>query len=89
LVEKHAETCWVTVDSQFHNGVEFFKPKLAVHTSSPRTDLVPILIAGGEMTVDHMIKQDGNSVTERGPEWKVSNGGHSKLFTELSSVALV
>lgn len=89
LVEKHAETCWVTVDSQFHNGVEFFKPKLAVHTSSPRTDLLPILIAGGEMTVDHMIKQDGNSVTERGPEWKVSNSGHSKLFTELSSVALV
>lgn len=89
LLEKHTETCWVTVDSKFIDGIEFFKPKLAIHTSSPRTDLVPILISGGQMTVDHMIKQTGNSVTERGPEWKVSNSGHSQLFTELSSVALV
>jgi len=89
LLEKHAETCWVTVDSKFENGVEFFKPKLAIHTSTPRTDLVPILISGGLITVDHMIKQNGNSVTERGPEWKVSNQGHAQLFTELSSVALI
>lgn len=89
LLEKHTETCWVTVDSKFIDGIEFFKPKVAIHTSSPRTDLVPILISGGQMTVDHMIKQTGNSVTERGPEWKVSNSGHSQLFTELSSVALV
>lgn len=88
LLEKHTETCWVTVDSKFENGIEFFKPKIAIHTSSPRTDLVPILISGGQMTVDHMIKQTGTSVTERGPEWKVSNSGHSQLFTELSSVAL-
>ena len=89
LLEKHTETCWVTVDSKFENGIEFFKPKLAIHTSLPRTDLVPILISGGQMTVDHMIKQQGNSVTERGPEWKVSNSGHAQLFTELSSTALV
>ena len=89
LVEKHSETCWVTVDSKFVNGIEFFKPKLAIHTSSPRTDLIPILISGGQMTVDHMIKQQGNSVTERGPEWKVTNLGHSQLFTELSSIDFV
>lgn len=89
LLEKHTETCWVTVDSKFEDGIEFFKPKLAIHTSSPRTDLVPILISGGQMTVDHMIKQTGTSVTERGPEWKVSNSGHSQLFTELSSVSLI
>lgn len=88
ILEKHTETCWVTVDSKFENGIEFFKPRLAIHTSSPRTDLIPILISGGQMTVDHMIKQDGTSVTERGPEWKVSNSGHTQLFTELSSVAL-
>jgi hypothetical protein len=89
LLEKHTETCWITVDSKFIDGIEFFKPKLVIHTSSPRTDLVPILISSGQMTVDHMIKQTGTSVTERGPEWKVSNSGHAQLFTELSSVALV
>ncbi len=89
LLEKHTETCWVTVDSKFENGIEFFKPKIAIHTASPRIDLVPILISSGQMTVDHMIKQTGNSVSERGPEWKVSNSGHSQLFTELSSVSLV
>jgi hypothetical protein len=89
LIEKHSETCWVTVDTKFVNGIEYFRPKLAVHTSSPRLDLIPILISSGQMTVDHMIKRTGNSVSEKGPEWKVSNLGHSQLFTKLSSIALI
>lgn len=88
LQEKHAETAWVEVESTYVAGREYFKPTALLYTSVPRFDVFHLLVAKGLITMDHLIKQTGTAVNEKGPLWKIEPGGHSALFAGAREIAL-
>lgn len=71
ILLKHNRTCWVTCSENKSNGVTYFSPKDVTYTSGPRVDLLPLLIAKGDITLDHLIKRTSKGVHEKGPLWKV------------------
>ncbi len=71
ILKKHDRTCWVTCDEIKVDGVSYFTPQELTYTSGPRVDLLPFLIARGDITLDHLIKRTAGGVHEKGPLWKV------------------
>lgn len=84
LLEKHAETFWIEADSFEINGVEHFQLKSVIHTKQPIVSQLLPLIESGVITMDHLIKRSGkdNSVSEKGPLFKINKSNLNLLFPE-------
>lgn len=82
LLEKHAETFWIQADSKIIDGVEYFTIKSVTHTKSPLKSQLMLLIEDGTITMDHLIKLDGSSVTEKGPLFKINKKHLPLLFPD-------
>lgn len=80
LLSKHRETFWVQADPIVVCGKAYFNFTEVLHTRRPSTAQFDRLLAAGEVTVDHIIKENGNSAHERGPLFKVQRGSLNELF---------
>jgi hypothetical protein len=80
LAEKHAETFWVEADSSFVDGKEYFHYRRITHTRAPIVAQLEPLLDVGSITIDHLIKDDGARVVEKGPQLKIDDSGHRLLF---------
>lgn len=83
LEEKHAETFWIHAKSTLIDGDEYLTLMSVTHTKKPLiTQLLP-LIESGVITMDHLIKRKGgggNTVSEKGPLFKMNKRDLSLLF---------
>ncbi|MGB1259389.1 MAG: MvaI/BcnI family restriction endonuclease, partial [Akkermansiaceae bacterium] len=80
LLEKHQETFWITADEIKSRGKKYFHLQKVKHTRRPSTVQFNRLLSTGEISVDHMIKQSGNKVRERGPQFKIKGAALEELF---------
>jgi hypothetical protein len=80
LLEKHAETFWVSANSKIQDGHEFFHFTNVEHTKGPLLTNFEILIETGGISLDHLIKEKGMSVVEKGPIFKLSPSSFDILF---------
>lgn len=88
LGEKHAETFWVEADSLPIGEREYFQYRRITHTRDPVIAQLEPLIAAGSITMDHLIKDDGFKVVEKGPLFKVDDHGYALLFPQPRTYAL-
>jgi hypothetical protein len=90
LARKHRQTCWIVCEESVRAGVTHFLPTEVLYTHSPRVDLIPLLVAAGDMTLDHLIKRTPmGGVREKGPLWKVSKPAAPQLLTVADSFRLL
>jgi hypothetical protein len=80
LREKHAETFWVEADTAFVDGIEYFRYTRIMHTRGPIAAQLAPLIEAGHVTLDHLIKDVGGRVVEKGPLFKIDDEGLRLLF---------
>jgi hypothetical protein len=80
LEDKHHETFWVRMDECLLKGKPAFNILGIDHTGPPASQLFGALVAEGQITLDHLIKDSPRGVTERGPSFKVTPAGHEVLF---------
>lgn len=80
LIAKHRETFWITAKELTIKGKIHFQLTHIKHTRRPSTIQFNRLLASGEISVDHMIKQTGGKVRERGPQFKIKSGALQELF---------
>jgi len=64
LLEKHKETFWVSAESIFDDGKEYFQYKQVEHTRKPIVSQFDILLEQGVITLDHLIKRNINHSPE-------------------------
>lgn len=84
LKNKHAETFWVKAASEHRQDGEYIRFDTIVHTSKPVLQQVVPLLAGGAITVDHLIShKPGKGVKEQGPLFKVSEREFDTLFPRI------
>ncbi|WP_025563491.1 MvaI/BcnI family restriction endonuclease [Psychromonas sp. SP041] len=91
LKEKHAETFWVEAKSEVVNGVEQFQLLKVTHTKSPILSQLLPLIQSGVVTMDHLIKRNGqnNRVSEKGPLFKINKRDLELLFPKPITYSLI
>lgn len=80
LANKHRETFWISAKSEFHEGRERFRYETVTHTRSPNVAAFQTLCEIGVITVDHLIKIEGKTVTEKGPLFKINKEDFNLLF---------
>jgi hypothetical protein len=81
LIEKHNETFWISADSHYNDGREYFVFKKVEHTKKPIVAQFDVLIEQGLITVDHLIKHTpSGKVVEKGPLFKIVPSAISLLF---------
>ena len=82
LLTKHKETFWLKAESFSRGKSEYFRLKSAIHTKIPSVTHFDTMLESGDITVDHLIKQNKGkaSVTEGGPQFKVSDAKRPQLF---------
>ncbi len=81
LLEKHAETFWVSARSHLKDGSEFFEFQEVLHTKKPIPSQFDILVEQGAITMDHLIKRVPNGrVSEKGPFFKIESNALKLLF---------
>jgi len=80
LSEKHRETFWVEAETRKVCGREEFLFKRIEYTRAPYTHQFSDLLSAGMITVDHLIKEKGQSAHERGPLFKMNKAGFQLLF---------
>jgi hypothetical protein len=81
LVEKHAETFWVSAKSHLKEGNEFFEFQKVLHTKKPIASQFDILVEQGTITMDHLIKRvPSGRVSEKGPLFKIEASALEMLF---------
>ena len=88
LLEKHPETFWVKALTKRSSGVEHFHYVEAIHTRSPNTEALPVLIDDGTITFDHTSKRDKGRVTEHGPFFKIWPGDLDSILVTQSAYDL-
>jgi hypothetical protein len=94
LLEKHAETFWISAKSIFIDGVEYFQLASVIHTKKPiQAQLMP-LIESGVITMDHLIKRKVTStgrlqVSEKGPLFKLDKRDLGLLFPSIVTISLI
>lgn len=72
LLEKHNETFWISTDSVFEDGKEYFQYKTVEHTREPKVGQFDFLLEQGVITMDHLIKRNfQGKVVEKGPLFKI------------------
>jgi hypothetical protein len=91
LKEKHAETFWIEVSSQYIDGVEYFKLLSVTHTKTPLLNQLIPLIESGVITMDHLIKRQGKNgrVSEKGPLFKIDQKNFDLLFPKPVKYRLI
>ena len=80
LLDKHAKTFWVKADVKKIKGKEFFRFSEVEYTKSPIVTQFGTLLSGGQITLDHLIKENGASVNEKGPIFKLEHTALPLLF---------
>lgn len=82
LLEKHNETFWISADSSYFGGNEYFHYKLVEHTKKPIVSQFDLLVSQGLITVDHLIKRKSlqRRANERGPLFKINGNAIGLLF---------
>lgn len=83
LLEKHAETFWISAESIKIDGIEHFQLKSVTHTKSPLLNQLLPLISSGTITMDHLIKRKSGikpKVSEKGPLFKINKKDLPLLF---------
>ncbi|KYG82901.1 hypothetical protein AWW67_05595 [Roseivirga seohaensis] len=81
LLEKHKETFWVSAESKFEDGKEYFQYKEVEHTKKPIVSQFDILLEQGVITLDHLIKRNSkDKVVEKGPLFKIKPNSLDLLF---------
>lgn len=80
LLEKHAETFWVSANTKIENGREYFHFTKIEHTKGPLVTNLELLLELGKITVDHLIKERGSSAVEKGPIFKLDKNSLDVLF---------
>jgi len=81
LAEKHNETFWVSAAAEMVDGHEYFQLKGVRHTRKPILSQFEILLAQGEITMDHLIKRNARGrVAEKGPLFKINSASLPLLF---------
>jgi len=81
LQTKHPETFWVNAKEEVcDNGKVYFQLMDVVHTRRPSNRQFNRLLAVGSITVDHMIKEQGNRAHEKGPQFKIARSDRHELF---------
>ena len=90
LLEKHAETMWVEVETHTLDGAEHFAFRTATHTRAPSIAMFDSHLHTGSISVDHLIKGHGESglerVQEKGPLWKAERSALQSLFSGEAEV---
>ena len=89
LLTKHKETFWVKATSQKILGVEYLLYTSVEHTKKPIVENFLNLIEQGGITLDHLIKEKGNSAVEKGPIFKIHPRSFSTLFPSPQSYVFV
>ncbi len=81
LAQKHNETFWVSAAAEMVDGHEYFELKGVRHTRRPILSQFEILLAQGEITMDHLIKRNARGrVAEKGPLFKINSTSLPLLF---------
>lgn len=81
LLEKHKETFWVSAESFYDDGKEYFQYKKVEHTRKPIVTQFDILLEQGIITLDHLIKRNSKGiVVEKGPLFKIKPNSLNLLF---------
>lgn len=81
LLEKHKETFWVSAESHYDDGKEYFQYKKVEHTRKPIVSQFDILLEQGIITLDHLIKRNSKGiVVEKGPLFKIKPNSLNLLF---------
>jgi MvaI/BcnI restriction endonuclease family len=81
LLEKHKETFWVSAESIYDDGKEYFQYKMVEHTRKPIVSQFDILLEQGVITLDHLIKRNSKGkVVEKGPFFKIKPNSLNLLF---------
>lgn len=88
LAKKHAETFWIEADVKIENGVEWFKFTKIKHTKDPMVAQFSVLLTQGKITLDHMIKEKGNSAVDKGPAFKLEKNSLALLFPPAEEYSL-
>lgn len=91
LIEKHAETFWISAESKTINGVEYFQLKSVTHTKSPLQNQLLPLIESGTITMDHLIKRKAGirpRVSEKGPLFKINKKDLPLIFPSPKTYSL-
>lgn len=88
LAEKHSETYWVSGTSRREGGDEYIRVDSVVHTSDPILQQLSPLLRDGVVTMDHLIKESGGRVSERGPLFKMHEEDIPRLMPHVRIVDL-
>ncbi len=90
LLEKHKETFWVSAESLYDDGKEYFQYKQVEHTRKPIVSQFDILLEQGIITLDHLIKRNSKGkVVEKGPLFKIKPNSLDLLFPPSNLYNLV
>lgn len=60
LARKHNETFWVKAESKLIDGWEHIRFDSVLHTQKPMVTQLPVLLADGKVTVDFLIREEGD-----------------------------
>jgi hypothetical protein len=88
LSVKHAETFWIGAESKKEAGIEYFRYSHVEHTQKPLTEQFAALVDTGAISIDHLIKEKGQSAQEKGPLFKIDNASAELLFPSPRSFRL-
>jgi hypothetical protein len=80
LLSKHKETFWVKAESEISKNKEYLLYTEIIHTKRPIIESFLKLIQEGGITLDHLIKEKGKSVVEKGPIFKIQPRFANRLF---------
>jgi len=80
LSEKHRETFWIQASPFTQNGREYFQLKSVTHTRTPNIPQFEHMLENGYITMDHLIKNQGGRVQEKGPLFKIQKDKIPELF---------
>jgi len=80
LTQKHNETFWVEADVKREGNKESFRFTKVEHTRRPIMSQLEVLLAQGEISLDHLIKAKGRTAVEKGPIFKLSHNSLGLLF---------
>ena len=80
LLKTHPITLWVQGNVLKKNGKEYFHYTTATFTGPPNVDAFIDLLNLGTISIDHLISKKENSVSEKGPLFKILRGNFPLLF---------
>jgi hypothetical protein len=86
LLEKHAETFWISAREINNDGRVYFKLESILHTRRPSTQQFDRLLDSGIITMDHLIKMKDGKCVEKGPLFKIYPKMRGQLFLGEPSI---